>query len=182
MKSKLDLINYINQENQVEYLFFWGHQPNQDGSINKSCLSQWYEARFKLDGIHYQTAEHYMMAEKARLFNDEDILPQIIAAKNPGSAKKLGRKVKQFNQEKWIDNRFEIVIKGNVEKFRQNPELEQFLINTGSKILVEASPNDGIWGIGLEQTNPDCLNLYKWQGLNLLGFALMEARNILNSN
>lgn len=180
INSKQDLINYINHENQVEYLFFWGHQPKQNNLVSKSCFSQWYEAGFEVDGLRYQTAEHFMMAEKARLFGDEDILCQIIAAKNPGTAKKLGREVKKFNQEEWLEHRFEIVVKGNIAKFKQNPELRHFLDKTGSKILVEASPKDCIWGIGLEQSNPDCLNPYKWRGLNLLGFALMKARNILN--
>ncbi|MDJ0568622.1 MAG: NADAR family protein [Pleurocapsa sp. MO_192.B19] len=181
IKTKQDLINYINQGNKPKYLCFWGHQPNHDGSIGKSCFSQWYEALFQLDGVEYQTAEHYMMAEKARLFKDDDALAKILAASHPGEAKKLGRQVKGFKQEIWLEYRSPIVVQGNIGKFSQNEALKEFLLNTGERILVEASPRDRIWGIGLGQNNPDAENPYKWQGLNLLGFALMEVRNIVNS-
>ncbi len=182
IRTRQDLIGRINHGDKVKYLFFWGHQPSLDGSIGKSCFSQWYEASFELNGIKYPTAEHYMMAEKARLFKDDDVLAQIIAAEHPGEAKKLGRLVKGFKQEVWFKHRFKIVVKGNAGKFEQNPELKEFLINTGKRILVEASPRDRIWGIGLGQNNPDAANPYKWRGENLLGFALMEARNILIKN
>ena len=180
--NKQDLINHLNHGNQVKYLFFWGHQPNQDGSISKSCFSQWYQAPFELNNIQYKTAEHYMMAEKARLFKDEAMLNQIMAAEHPGEAKKLGRLVKGFQQEEWEKHRFKIVIEGNIGKFSQNQELKAFLMNTGKRILVEASPRDRIWGIGLGQNNPEAENPYKWRGLNLLGFALMGVRNALIIN
>ncbi len=179
IKTKLDLINYINEGNKAKYLFFWGHQPNKDGSIGKSCFSQWYEASFQIDGVNYLTAEHYMMAEKARLFKDNDVLAKVLAASHPGEAKKLGRQVKGFREETWVENRSLIVVKGNLAKFSQNEALKEFLLNTKERILVEASPRDRIWGIGLGQNNPDAANPYKWRGLNLLGFALMEVRNIL---
>ncbi len=180
IKTKTDLLKYIAQHERVEYLFFWGHQPNRDGSIGKSCFSQWYEASFELDGIKYPTAEHYMMAEKARLFQDEAILEQILAANHPGEAKKLGRLVKGFQQETWEKHRVAIVVRGNKGKFEQNERLQDFLLGTREKILVEASPRDLIWGIGLAQNHLDADNPYKWRGLNLLGFALMEVRSILN--
>ena len=179
IKTKLDLINYINEGNQPKYLCFWGHQPNKDGSIGKSCFSQWYETSFEIKGVRYKTAEHYMMAEKARLFGDDNLLPQILAASHPGDAKKLGRQIQGFEEQKWFKHRSQIVVAGNVEKFSQNKALKEFLLNTGERILVEASPRDRIWGIGLSQKNPDAENPYKWRGLNLLGFALMEVRNIL---
>ena len=99
IRTKQNLIDRINYGDRVKYLFFWGHQPNEDGSIGKSCLSQWYEASFELDGVKYRTAEHYMMVEKAKLFKDNNILAQIIKAEHPGEAKKLGRLVKGFKQE-----------------------------------------------------------------------------------
>ena len=179
IRTRLDLIDRINHGDRVKYLFFWGHQPNPDGEVGKSCFSQWYESSFELDGVKYPTAEHYMMAEKARLFNDDEILSQIRAAEHPGEAKKLGRLVKGFTQEIWLEHRFDIVIRGNVGKFEQNPALKEFLINTGKRILVEASPRDRIWGIGIGKDNPDAENPYKWRGENLLGFALMEVRNVL---
>ena len=181
IKTKLDLINYINQGNQAKYLCFWGHQPNKDGSIGKTCFSQWYEASFEIDGLEYKTAEHYMMVEKARLFKDDNLLPQILAASHPGEAKKLGRQIKGFNDETWLKQRSQIVVRGNIGKFSQNKLLKEFLLNTGERVLVEASPRDRIWGIGLGANNPDVENPYKWRGLNLLGFALMEVRHILTS-
>lgn len=180
IRNKLDLINYINQGNKAKYLFFWGHQPNQDGSISKSCFSQWYDASFQIDGVRYPTAEHYMMAEKARLFKDNEILAKILATSHPGEAKKLGRQVTGFDQETWLEHRSPIVVRGNVGKFNQNEALKEFLLNTGERILVEASPRDRIWGIGLGQNNPDAANPDRWRGLNLLGFALMEVRSLLN--
>lgn len=179
IRDKLSLINHINHGNPVKYLFFWGHQPRQDGSIDKSCFSQWFEASFQLNGIDYPTAEHYMMAEKARLFNDHEIRDRILLSQHPGEAKKLGRLVKGFNNELWEENRFEIVIQGNIAKFSQNQTLKSYLLGTHKRILVEASPRDQIWGIGLTGDDPRAANPYQWQGLNLLGFALMEVRQKL---
>lgn len=179
ISNRQQLINYLNWGNQVKYLYFWGHQQNKDGSVGKSCLSQWYDAEFEMDRIEYPTAEHYMMAEKARLFDDSETLAKILAASHPGEAKKLGRLVKNFDLETWLQHRKEIVVRGNIGKFGQNELLGSFLFGTGDRILVEASPRDKIWGIGLEQNHPDAADPYKWQGSNLLGFALMEVRNRL---
>jgi len=158
-----------------KFLFFWGHTPRGAGA-DKSCLSQWFEAPFIVDGDDYPTAEHYMMAGKARLFEDEAILDAILDAEHPADAKKLGRKVRGFEQARWEASRIEIVVRGNVEKFRQNPGLQSFLLNTRDRVLVEASPRDRIWGIGLDAKDPDAYDPQEWRGLNLLGFALMEAR------
>ncbi|MEL6930002.1 MAG: NADAR family protein [Cyanobacteria bacterium J06600_6] len=177
--NRQDLIDYLDRGNKVKYLYFWGHRKNLDNSVGQSCFSQWYEASFLLDDIEYQTAEHYMMAEKARLFGDRQTLEKILAANSPGEAKKLGRLVQNFQEETWLKSRQEIVIRGNLGKFKQNEQLGKFLINTGDRILVEASPIDRIWGIGMDRNDFDVANPHKWKGLNLLGFALMEVRNTL---
>lgn len=182
VSNQQQLIDYINLGNRAKYLYFWGHRQNQAGTVSKSCLSQWYEAPFQLDKVEYPTAEHYMMAEKARLFGDRQTLTKIIAAASPGEAKKLGRLVNNFDQTTWTEHRFAIVVKGNLGKFEQNQALREFLINTNQRILVEASPRDRIWGIGLEQNHPQAANPHQWQGLNLLGFALMAVRNILQGS
>ena len=182
IKSKEDLIYRLNYGDRVKYLFFWGHQPKYYGSIDKSCFSHWYDASFELDGVKYPTAEHYMMAEKARLFKDDKMLTQIVNVTHPGEAKKLGRQVKGFKQEVWLKHRFSIVVRGNLGKFSQNQDLKTFLLHTGDRILVEASPRDHIWGIGIEQNHPDAENPYRWKGLNLLGFALMEVRSKIINN
>jgi len=127
----------------------------------------------------YKTAEHWMMAKKAELFRDNEVLARIIKANSPAEAKKLGREVKNYNENLWLAARFEIVKEGNYHKFSQNPELKTFLLNTKNRVLVEASPVDAIWGIGMASDDKDVMNPKKWKGLNLLGFALMEVRDEL---
>lgn len=171
------LTDLINSGKKVKFVFFWGHRPSADGSITKSCFSQWYTAPFEIDGIHYPTAEHFMMAEKARLFDNPDVAKKILNANTPAEAKNLGRLVRGFDNEIWIQHRFEIVCRGNIAKFSQNPKLREFLINTGTKVLVEASPVDKIWGIGMAEDHPHASNPKLWNGQNLLGYALMEVRS-----
>lgn len=165
--------------NPVEFLFFWGHQPSRDGSIIKTCMSQWWPANFEEEGIVYKTAEHYMMAGKARLFGDQENLERILSKVSPKDAKDLGRQVNNFDAEVWDQHKYHIVVKANVLKFSQNPELKAFLLNTGSKVIVEAAPRDVIWGIGLGAENPKSQHPDTWRGRNLLGFALMEVRDEL---
>lgn len=167
----------INLENK--FIFFWGHSPSIDGSITKSCFSQWWNSPFSDENFTYKTAEHWMMAKKASLFDDIEIHNKIIDAKTPAEAKKLGRAVRNFDELKWNQHRTEIVIQGNVLKFSQHIELKKFLLQTGERILVEASPVDRIWGIGMKDDHPNVSNPMKWGGLNLLGFSLMEVRDIL---
>lgn len=118
-----------------------------------------------------------MMAEKASLFKDEATRALILQAPTPGAAKALGRQIRNFNEAVWVNNRFPIVVRTNREKFSQNPELGHFLKQTGSRILVEASPVDRIWGIGLAQDDERVFDPSLWEGLNLLGFALMQVRD-----
>lgn len=116
------------------------------------------------------------MACKARLFNDHEALEQIILAPEPRAAKALGRTVRNFNDTVWKANARRFVTEGNIEKFRQNPEMLEFLLGTGDAILVEAAPRDVIWGIGMGQGNPKAQHPSTWRGQNLLGFALVDAR------
>lgn len=164
---------------RFRYLFFWGHTPSPDGSIGPSCLSQWWMSPFTVDGVSYSCAEQYMMAEKARLFGDEAMLRQILAAAHPKEMKAYGRAVQGFEQPRWDACCYDLVLRGNLAKFGQNPALLAFLLGTAGRILVEASPRDRIWGIGMGRQNPDAANPMKWRGRNLLGFALTQARDIL---
>ena len=175
MKYTIDKLS----EKQNDFLFFWGNQPSKDGTITKTCFSQWWMSSFKVDEIEYKSAEHFMMAKKAELFEDFEIMNQIIKANSPVDVKKLGREVKNYSDAIWLENRYEIVKTGNFYKFSQNPELQKFLLNTNEKILVEASPVDAIWGIGLASDHKNANNPKEWKGLNLLGFALMEVRDEL---
>lgn len=169
------------QNISLKYIFFWGHNPKKKGLIDKSCLSQWYPADFNVNGLIYNSAEQWMMAKKAELFNDTDSLEQILNCKSAADAKKIGREIKGFMEEIWIKERFEIIVTGNFHKFNQNRELCDFLISTKDKILVEASPLDCIWGIGLASDDKRVENPLEWKGENLLGFALMSVREKLLS-
>ena len=173
------LIEEYDKSHQLKFLFFYGHINKMKQEIGDFCLSQWYELPFVINNIIYPTAEHWMMAGKALLFGDEEIHAKIIKAATAGEAKKLGRQVKNFDEATWNANRFDIVVQGNIHKFEQHIVYCNYLINTGNRILVEASPVDVIWGIGLPKTNNNISNPHLWRGLNLLGFALMEARDKL---
>lgn len=166
-----------------DWTFFWGHTPAGEGSVAKACFSQWWEGHpFEVEGVRYATAEHFMMAEKARLFGDEPTRSDILAAKGPAEAKKLGRKVSDFDDRIWHRHRRDIVVRGNLAKFGQHETLRTFLLDTGGSILVEASPYDNVWGIGLDAADPDAGRPENWKGRNLLGFALMQVRQRLRQD
>ena len=162
-----------------DFVFFWGHTDRGEG-LTKACLSQWFPCSFVVDGQYYNCAEQYMMAEKARIFGDEEIRQQILAEYSQLAMKKLGRKVRNYDDVTWKEKRFDVVVKGNFAKLSQNEKLQNFLLSTGEKILVEASPKDTVWGIGLDESSPEAIQPSKWKGENLLGFALMEVRDILS--
>ncbi|MCA0275203.1 MAG: NADAR family protein [Proteobacteria bacterium] len=166
---------YLAQAN-LQFLFFWGHQPSKDGTITSSCLSQWWAASFLVDGVGYPTAEHWMMAEKARLFGDHEIASRILGAGSPKQVKQFGREVRGFDATLWDREKGRIVAEGNKHKFGQNPALRDFLLSTGDAVLVEASPVDAVWGIGLAADDDRAGDPLQWRGENLLGFALMEVR------
>ena len=174
-----ELIAHLARGHDVELLFFWGHTPKREGVVDASCLSQWFPRAFEIDGVRYATAEHFMMASKAKLFADEAALAEVLRAKSPAEAKAAGRAVKSYDDAKWERARFDAVVRGNVAKFGQHDDLRKFLLSTGERVLVEASPRDTIWGIGMGASNPDAKDPKKWRGRNLLGFALMVARTKL---
>lgn len=100
------LIGKIEEQENIKLLFFWGHQPLKNGMITKACFSQWWVSSFEIDGIVYPTAEHWMMAGKARLFNDEITLNKIINARTAPEAKKLGREIMGFDPQKWDEEKY----------------------------------------------------------------------------
>ncbi|SDP89555.1 hypothetical protein SAMN04487905_11231 [Actinopolyspora xinjiangensis] len=167
---------------RTKFVFFWGHRPERDGSPGRGCLSQWWPAPFIAHDRVFATAEHYMMWRKARLFGDEEMAEQILAAEHPHRAKTLGREVRGFDQRQWERERFAAVVTGNVAKFAQHEEPRRFLRDTGDRVLVEASPRDKVWGIGLAADDPAADDPERWPGLNLLGFALMEVRETLREH
>lgn len=113
VNSLSTLTALVESGKRPRYLFFWGHTPNKNGSLGSECFSQWYPARFAIDGIGYSSAEHYMMAQKAALFEDPARHSKILAAKSPGAAKALGRAVRGFSQERWDSERFRIVVRAS---------------------------------------------------------------------
>ena len=118
-------------EDRLKYIFFWGHRPRKDGQISQSCFSQWWEEAFVVDGKTYKSAEHWMMAGKAKLFGDEEMLQKIIDCRTPAEAKKLGRKVRNFDNDVWLKNRYEIVLDGNKHKFSQSEPSKGFFAQYG---------------------------------------------------
>lgn len=163
----------------VKWVCFWGHTAKGDAAVGQWVLSQWWPCRFSVGGLEYQSAEHWMMAQKAQLFGDDAAVPGILAARTPAEAKKLGRQVRGFDEARWKAACFEIVTSGNVHKFGQDPVLRDYLLGTANRVLVEASPRDLVWGIGLGAANEAATDPRRWRGRNLLGFALMEARERL---
>ncbi len=163
----------------LHYLMFWGHRPAADGRTTASCFSQWWPASFSIDGVTYASAEHAMMAGKARVFGDDDSETRILAAPDPRAAKAAGRAVRGFDAQVWAAKAYDIVVAANVAKFDQNLQLREYLLTTAGRVLVEASPEDRIWGIGLAAQDPAAATASTWKGTNLLGFALMDARDRL---
>jgi len=149
---------------------------------NMCIFSQWLPSKFKgPDGFVYSNCEQWMMAGKARLFKDNRMLEQILKTTDPKKVKGLGRCVSKFNEDIWKANRERIVLDGNLLKFSQDKVLARALLATGDKLLVEASPLDKIWGVGLNPETASRTSKSQWKGLNLLGIALMETRRILRS-
>lgn len=144
---------------------------------NKDYGSQWAKSVFVVDGVTYNCAEQYMMAEKARLFGDLDALSIIMGTSDPKIQKAAGRLVAGFDPELWGQHAKLIVYRGNFAKFTQNPEMLEWLLGTEGTTLVEASPWDTIWGIGLEATNPLALDRSTWKGMNWLGEVLTKVRD-----
>ncbi len=150
-------------------VFFWS-----------GIYSQWFESPFEAEGQIFNTAEQYMMYKKAMLFNDEDIANAIMRTRNPKEQKALGRQVRGFNSKKWNEHAINIVSEGNYQKFKQNPNLSKTLLGKHlNKEIVEASPFDKIWGIGLHFNDEACDDKSKWQGTNWLGISIMNARERL---
>ncbi|MEO1245134.1 MAG: NADAR family protein [Pseudomonadota bacterium] len=172
------LIRHLADGNTARYLYFWGHK--QRGTVvDQSCLSQWFPARFEQSGHSFPTAEHFMMWRKAEIFHDSETAAAILDVDSPGAAKALGRRVRDFDEDTWVEYRWDVVVSGNLAKFSCTPALGKYLLATGRSVLVEASPHDRIWGIGMDKTEAMSVTPDRWQGENILGFALMEVRDRL---
>ena len=152
------------------YLLFY-REKARDG-----FYSNFYPAQFDYAGKHYTSSEQYMMAQKAIMMNDLDAYAEIMAAKTPMAAKELGRKVRNYDEELWSSVRFQVVRRGVRAKFQQNRDFRAHLLDTGNRVLVEASPTDALWGVKMSADNPDIANPRLWKGQNQLGQVLMRVR------
>ena len=150
------------------YTFFW-----------KDKIAQWNMETFKENDIVFCCAEGYMMYQKALLFKDNIKAEEILKSNSPREIQKLGREISNFNEELWNQHKENIVIQANMLKFSQNSHLLDILLSTEDTILVEASPYDKIWGVGLGQDDPLIIDEKNWKGQNLLGKCLMEVRKNL---
>ncbi|MEM6661417.1 MAG: NADAR family protein [Pseudomonadota bacterium] len=153
-----------------QYVFFWS-----------GPFSQWQRARFTMDGVDFNTAEQAMMYGKAKIFGDDNIAEQILATSDARKQKALGRKVKGFDGAKWDRHKEDIVLHANRAKFGQNKGLRRKLFQTGDRLLVEASPLDTIWGIGLDEAKARETPEDLWPGQNLLGKILTQVREELRA-
>jgi ribA/ribD-fused uncharacterized protein len=153
------------------YVFFW-----------RGIYSQWHKAPMIIDGIEYNCCEQYMMHQKALTFGDQAIAEMVLQTQNPKDQKSLGRQIKGFDKDKWDSVCLGIVYKGNLEKFRQNPDLLAELLETDDRLLVEASPLDKIWGIGMAEDDPGVDNPANWKGLNLLGWSITLVKQQLKNS
>lgn len=178
-RDRESLVRAWNEGARPEFLMFWGRKGFDTSSIGPYVFSQWHFSDFEIDGQVYPTAEHWMMSQKALAMGDYNTHRAILASAGPEEAKTLGRQVKNWDQAKWDARKFEAVVEGNVAKFGQDSALREYILGTGDVVLVEASPHDRIWGIGLRREDSRSKDPNTWNGQNLLGFALMEARDRL---
>lgn len=160
-----------------KYFYFYGHHQKEENKIDASCLSNFYPVKFTVDNIEYCCSEQYMMAQKAKLFKDDERYKMIMSETDPAKIKWYGRMVKGFTYEDWEKNKINIVKTGCKAKFEQNPELKKFLVSLKSQVLVEASRTDRIWGISLSKDDPRAQDPAEWCGENLLGFILTEIKD-----
>ncbi|MEM0996052.1 MAG: NADAR family protein [Bacteroidota bacterium] len=155
-----------------QFHFFWR---------TNSPFSQWHPSNFVVEGQPFNCAEQYMMWGKAQLFGDAEIAAQILEAAQPRDQKALGRKVRNFDRTVWSKHAREIVYRGNRAKFTQNPDLRKFLLATGDATIVEAAPNDAIWGIGISEEEARTTDPSAWPGTNWLGEILTKLREELKN-
>lgn len=153
-----------------KFVFFWGKQDIYSNFLHKP---------FKHQGKLFKWSEQAIMYRKAKHFGAMNVAGRILSAKSPDECKKLGRSIVEFVDTEWVIVRELIYKEVLLDKF-SDPYLKKQLLDTGDRVLVEASPFDAIWGIKMAHDHPDAENPAKWRGLNLLGKVLMEVRSELN--
>lgn len=149
------------------------HKPDEENGY----LSNWYLSEFLVDGILFSSMEQYMMYKKAEYFKDEIIAAEILKTNDVAYIKSLGRSVAGYNDNYWNGIRQIVIYTGLIAKFSQNEQLKAQLLATDNAVLAECAARDRIWGIGISMTDPDRFDRDKWNGQNLLGYALMMVRD-----
>jgi len=177
-----DLKQACSRGEKFTYLLFYGHTMLSTDSDMRPCLSQWWPCRFTLGDYKFSSAEQCMMLAKAFLFKDYQSANLILETNDPKRARDLGRNIANFDSVLWDQYKFGYIVQGNYAKFSQNKDLCDYLLSTGNSILVEASPRDAIWGIGMSSSSAFATDPLKWRGQNLLGFAVTKVREMLKAD
>lgn len=196
------LKNEMSKGQSINFIGFWG-EDNLNGEFSNFYLSEFKDTIFNGDAYTFSCSEQYFMYQKAMTFGSMDIALDILELTKDSSGKyvsknasgkpentaygfkKLGRRVKNFKEDVWDSKREQVMLDALTLKFSQNELLKKKLLDTDSSVLVEASPYDAVWGVKLatkdKQNKPlnEWRNVYKWRGQNLLGFCLMEVRDII---
>lgn len=160
------------------HVYFW-NGPFSNWSTAHFKAPSWNDSKILLD---FENSEQCFMYYKAMFFGDVEIAEKILKNSDPKYVKGLGRKIKNYDEEKWKIVRFNLMVAANVPKYLQNESLKKVLMETEERVLVEASPYDCVWGVGLEETDPRILDEKNWKGSNLLGYALLHVRGLLSTN
>ncbi len=170
-KNEIEMMRKAKEAKREKFTFFWA-----------GTFSQWATSPFKIDGVAFNTCEQYMMYKKALLFHDYTQAERIMGTSNPRSQKQLGREVNGFQKDRWERYCKGYFFDANYAKFTQNPKMLQELLETEGTSLVEASPKDNIWGIGLAEDDPKAQNRDTWEGTNWLGEVLNAVRKEIQDN
>lgn len=145
------------------------------------AFSNWAPTPFTVDGVSFSTAEQYIMYRKCLTFGDTVTAEKLLSSDSPKEQKALGREAAGYIDSVWAGIRQTVAIRGLYAKFSQDAELKRLLLGTGDAVLVECTSNDRIWACGLDRDDDDRLSADRWKGQNILGFALMEVRNMLRA-
>lgn len=145
------------------------------------AFSNWAPTPFTVDGVSFSTAEQYIMYRKCLTFGDTVTAEKLLSSDSPKEQKALGREAAGYIDSVWAGIRQTVAIRGLYAKFSQDAELKRLLLGTGDAVLVECTSNDRIWACGLDKDDDDRLSADRWKGQNILGFALMEVRNMLRA-
>lgn len=182
IETRMVQLNFISPTD-ANFVFFWKPHTKVKGTIDEACCSQWWFSNFTFRGQRFPTAEHAMMFNKAKMFGDSDAMSAILQERHPHAVKAIGRQVKNFDDKRWTQERYDLVRAINNAKFKQDRRLKEWLLShPENTVFVEASPFDRIWGIGLEATAQFNLNdVGSWQGLNELGFAITDVLQAMHA-